>query len=75
MTDRYSGFTVLLNHDTREDDAEAIVAALKMIKGVAAVTPIVSDYATHVAEQRRDGAWREALFSLADKGPETREGA
>lgn len=34
MTDRLKGFIVTLTTDIREDDAESIVQAIKMIKGV-----------------------------------------
>lgn len=37
MTDRIRGLIVTLDDDYREDDAETIVGALKMIKGVANV--------------------------------------
>ena len=43
MTDRYMGFTVVLDNDYRSDDAQAIIDAIKMIKGVAKVTPEVTD--------------------------------
>jgi hypothetical protein len=33
MTDRVSAYTVFLTKDVREDDAEAIAAALRMVKG------------------------------------------
>lgn len=34
MTDRHVAYTVILDQEIREDDAEAIVTALKMVKGV-----------------------------------------
>lgn len=37
MTDRYFALTVLLKKDTREDDAERILNAIEMIKGVSKV--------------------------------------
>ena len=43
MTDRLKGLTVTLEPNIREDDAQAIIDAIKMIKGV-------SDVATHVAD-------------------------
>lgn len=43
MTDRYCGFMVTLSNDTREDDAEAIQTALRMVQGVASVDPVVSN--------------------------------
>ncbi len=43
MTDRHSGYVVALDKDIREDDAEAIIAAISMIKGVLAVQPVETD--------------------------------
>ena len=43
MTDRYNGFTVALDHDIREDDAQATLAAIRQIKGVVAVRPVLAD--------------------------------
>jgi hypothetical protein len=39
MTDRIRHITITLERDTREDDAEVILGAIKMIRGVAIVTP------------------------------------
>jgi hypothetical protein len=43
MTDRHIAYTVLLKEPIREDDAESIIRALGMIKGVHKVTPVVQD--------------------------------
>lgn len=42
MTDRLKGVTVVFDRDIRVDDAEAILAAIQMIKGVACVAPSIS---------------------------------
>ncbi len=70
MTDRHSGYVVTLAKDIREDDAEAVITALKMIKGVVSVKPVVADVVMHIAEERRDSGWREALRKLASDGPQ-----
>ncbi len=49
MTDRYFTLTVLLDHDHRSDDAEDIINAIKMIRGVADVTGNVTDTNTFIA--------------------------
>jgi hypothetical protein len=41
MTDRIKGFTVTLEKDMRDDDADSISIALKSIRGVASVTPSI----------------------------------
>ena len=43
MTDRIASFVVVLERDTREDDTAAIVTALKQVRGVVDVLPVVSD--------------------------------
>jgi len=43
MTDRYKGFLVTLDKEIRSDDAEHIINALKMVRGVQSVKPYVSD--------------------------------
>lgn len=52
MTDRYVGLTVALDKDYREDDAEKIIEAIKMVKGVLDVQPAVMDPAHYFAETR-----------------------
>ena len=43
MTNRLSGFKVTLKENMREDDAEDILKAIRMIKGVLQVSPIEAD--------------------------------
>lgn len=64
MTDRHAGYIVTLAEDIREEEADAIIAALRMIKGVAAVSPVVSDLNLRMAMDRRDRVWRQALLEL-----------
>lgn len=44
MTDRISGFIVILDQDIRDDDIESTVAAIRQIKHVAHVQPQVASY-------------------------------
>ena len=46
MTNRYSTITVALEHDIREDDAQALINAIKMLREVA-------DVGGHVSEASR----------------------
>lgn len=66
MTDRHSAYIVVLNNDVREDDAEHIINALRMVKGVAAVDPVVTDYDEHIARTRVDREWREKIYKLLE---------
>ena len=70
MTDRHAGYLVTLAQDVREDDAEAILSALRMIRGVLAVQPVTADVDQQIGQVRADGKWMEKLFALARDGPE-----
>ncbi len=62
MTDRYYALTVLLEKDVREDDAEHILHAIRMVKGVLKVEPHVSNPDLWAAETRaRYALGRELL--------------
>lgn len=52
MTERYYALTVILEKDYRCDDAEPILNAIKMIKGVQDVKTHISDPSTWMAEER-----------------------
>lgn len=68
MTDRHAGYLVTLTDDFREDDAEQIINALRMIKCVKSVAPIPADHQLHIAQERVDTKWREALRRLSRDG-------
>jgi hypothetical protein len=42
MTDRFKGLIVALDKDYRDDDAASIIEAIKMVKGVLEVKPVVA---------------------------------
>ena len=52
MTDRYHSLTVVLEKDVRTDDAEPIINAIRMVKGVLSVSGKVSNIESHVAQER-----------------------
>jgi hypothetical protein len=52
MTDRYNAFVVVLEQDIREDDAQAIINAIKMVKGVLDVTPHTASFEDAIATTR-----------------------
>lgn len=64
MTDRYNSLTVALDRDIRSDDAEWIINAIKMIKGVADVTGNVVDSDSYSAEIRIKMEIMEKLSSI-----------
>ena len=63
MTDRHIAYTVTLALPVREDDAQAIINAIRMVKGVAEVVPVV---ATPEAYWARSTARSELLRDLLD---------
>jgi hypothetical protein len=52
MTERWSGFLVSLEKDIREDDGEAVLNALRCIRGVIKVEPVAGGYNEAIAEER-----------------------
>jgi len=52
MTDRYHTLTVTLEKDTRDDDAEHLINAIQMMRGVLSVAGEVANMDTHMAEER-----------------------
>ena len=63
MTDRVHSLTVVLDHDYRVDDVEAIIHALYMIKGVIKVEPNVADVTSLMAESRAQNELRAKIFA------------
>ncbi len=64
MTDRYHALTVILEKDIRDDDAECILNAIKMIKGVINVKPIVSNPTSWMAEERAKRELGQKLLEI-----------
>jgi hypothetical protein len=52
MTDRFHALVVVLEKDIRDDDAEHLINAIKMMRGVLSVEGEVSSIETHTAEER-----------------------
>lgn len=67
MTDRLSGFIVVLEHTIRDDDAEQTIQAIKQIKGVLTVEPVVADgIAEHTARAWARHQMSRRLYELAE---------
>lgn len=64
MTDRVKGFTVTLGDDMREDDFEALLIALKMLKGVVHVEPTIVTAEDYFAYQRVRSEFRNKLYDF-----------
>ena len=74
MTDRIKGLTVTLDPDIREDDAQAIIDAIKMVKGVGDVETHVADLHHHMAVATSRMAMEKDVFGLLDKWRKDRYG-
>jgi hypothetical protein len=64
MTDRYYAITVALESDIREDDEEALLNAIKMLKGVLSVEPHIGHPDIWVAEERARHELKMKIFEL-----------
>jgi len=64
MTDRYNALVVVLDHDIRDDDAEALLNAIRMLKGVLSVKGNVSDIGDLIAQDRASHELRKQLRDI-----------
>lgn len=64
MTDRVKGFTVTLSEDVRIDDVEAILNAVRCIKGVMHVEPSIATHEDHIAQQRLKYQMRDKFYQF-----------
>lgn len=67
MTDRLKGITVVFKDDMREDDAEHIINAVLMIKGVLKVTTLKLDADDYINRERIKSEMRKKLFDVLDE--------
>lgn len=72
MTDRVDRITVVLEHDTRTDDVEALVAAISQLRGVLTVKANVRDPgAMYVAEARVRADLRKRIWDALERDPKS----
>jgi hypothetical protein len=64
MTARHTGYIVTLADDIREDDAEHIMTALRMISGVVSVKPVTADLNMVMAREQAHAEVREKVLKL-----------
>lgn len=68
MTDRLKGFVVTLEQDTRVDDVDALLTAVRQLRGVAKVTPVVYNIDDEMNRQRVRFELEQKLWgALADE--------
>lgn len=71
MSDRIKTITVVLERDTRTEDCEAILNAIRMTKDVLSATPNVADGMEHMAVGRkrremRNNVWKAIYPKFPD---------
>jgi hypothetical protein len=64
MTDRLNYLTVALEQDIREDDAQALISAIQMLRGVLSVTGHVAAPNEWVIRQRVRNELRDKLWKI-----------
>ena len=67
MTDRLKGAWVVFDKDYREDDAGHIINAIKMVRGVAAVEPKLTDVDDYFARSAVLTKFRSDFLALFKK--------
>lgn len=75
MSDRTVCLTVVLDGVYRVDDAEGIMAAIGMIKGVSTVTANVATVDTYVAYARARTDLEKVIWDALHDKNKTKEGA
>jgi len=61
-----AGLIVVLHDEVPAQDAEAIAAAIRLIRGVDSVHDVSSDPDTDVIRERVNAEWRERIVDLLD---------
>ncbi len=64
MTDRIHSITVVLEENIRVDDAERILDALRMVKGVISADGNIADSESYMAESRARTELGAKLFEV-----------
>lgn len=64
MTERYNALTVVLEQDMRDDDAEALLSAIRQLRGVISVTGNVANIGSHISDERAKYDLRQKLWNV-----------
>lgn len=75
MTDRVNALTVVLDVDTRVDDVEALMSAIRMMKGVRGVSGNVVELQDHIAYVRARTDVEQLLWDALQADREKPRGA
>lgn len=64
MSDKHLGYAVTLDNDLNEETSNATIQAIRHIKGVIDVQPVVSDINTLMSGVREGHKWKMKLLDL-----------
>ena len=64
MTARIKGLVVTLGEDVREDEIESVVAAIRMVRGVASTDTRIVDHDDHMNRERIKYELRQKLWEV-----------
>lgn len=64
MTERLKGVLVAFDHDIRADDAEDIIKAIRLLRGVLSVAPVPTDPADHMNRELVRQEFRDRLWAV-----------
>jgi hypothetical protein len=64
MTDRLKGLAITFEKDIREDDAEEIIKAIGMLRGVASVKPVVTEINDMINQERVKYELRSKVYKF-----------
>ncbi len=64
MSERLKGVTVVFEDDIRDEDAQAIINAIQMVKGVLHVEPSLSTHDDFMARVRVKSEMAEKIFDV-----------
>lgn len=67
MSDKHSGYIVVLDTDVSEEYSAKIIDAIRMIKGVLDIEPVVTDFNTHAALVRASSKMRDKVLRLYEE--------
>lgn len=67
MTDRINMLTVVLEQDTREENCESLMEAIRQMRGVLSVELNVADVDDHIAYSRARRELEEKLWKALSK--------
>ncbi|WP_226782941.1 hypothetical protein [Oceaniglobus trochenteri] len=73
MTDRHTAYIVTLEAPIRDDDAQPTIDAIRQIKGVLDVRPVIAGMEQMSGAVRMDHEWRNALIQLVQNGTKPNE--